>query len=183
MPFPPSAAQSPKPSTDGAMDPADPELKSAASFVDEILGIPSPGSSTPATSTGATPNLKDSMPSGGTEPANGNLPPVGEQGMTEEGKSADMGPILAMVDGDAEAANKLYAASQKRPQLEGKTPTEVAAALRADLQLRLDLMAEVAEGDDMAEQQRTDAMLPPVKTPQDIMNIQAPSNPFAKPMA
>lgn len=161
MPSPMSTSATPP----SGAPPNDAEVRDAAKFLDEILGAPAIGSSTPGSgSLSSSPSLSDSM--GGVP---GSMTP---EGGTSDGTSVapsdDMTPLQPMVGGDPDKAAKLYAASQRKPQLMGKSPAEVADALRANVSLRMSLMADVGADEDMAAMDEANAGVMPPKSMADM---------------
>ncbi len=155
MPFEPG-----KPKQDPAMD----EIKEAADLVDEILGAPAPGKEGPPV--GKTPgNLSESLGMGKTGETS---PKTDDAAVTEEGSSQDMGPLVKMF-GSEEDAKKAFAVGQKLPQLKGKSPSDMAATIKSDFQLRTRIMQDMAEGDDMMAQEEENKKMTPGPTAKDLM--------------
>lgn len=164
MPAPMSSSMPPSASS---AQPNDAEVRDAAKFLDEILGTPAVGSSTPGSgSMSNSPSLTESM--GGSP---GSMTPEGGSG---DGSgmppSSDTAPLQPLVGGDPDKAAKLYAASQRKPQLMGKSPAEVADALKANVNLRMSLMADVGADEDAAAM---DAMNAGVEAPKDMSGLAA----------
>lgn len=155
----------PVPTTSG--QPNDSAVRDASAFLDEILGVPAPGSSTPGSgSMSSSPSLSDSMGA----PAGSGTPEAGAGDGTASPPSDDTAPLQPLVGGDPDKAAKLYAASQRNPKLTGKSPSEVADALKADVQLRMKLMADVGADEDAAAMDAANAN---VSAPTDMAGLAA----------
>lgn len=147
--------------------PNDAEVRDAAAFLDEILGAPAPGSSTPGSgSLSNAPSLTASM--GG--PSGSGTPEGGAGDGTTSTPSNDTTPLQPLVGGDADKAAKLYAVSQRNPRLTGKSPAEVADALKANVNLRMSLMAEIGADEDAAAMEEANAG---VSAPTDMAGMAA----------
>lgn len=170
-PMPPSTGSAPK--TSG--QPNDGAVQDASAFLDEILGVPAPGSSTPGSgSMSNAPSLSDSM--GG--PAGSGTPEGGSGDGSSSPMSSDTAPLQPLVGGDPDKAAKLYAASQRNPKLTGKSPAEVADALKADVQLRMRLMADVGADEDAAAMDEANAN---VSAPTDMAGLASMRNTIDRP--